>query len=88
MLWVKKLIKEDKNLLTNTPLYAILNTEIKKGIDIMKILKVLPYVLAWPFLVVINFVYCGVLGSIESIQDSNKEIQATWKTGKTWKERD
>lgn len=67
--------------------YDIINTEIKKGIDIMKILKVLLYVLAWPFLVVINFVYCGILGSIESIQDSNKEIQATWKTGKTWKER-
>ena len=65
----------------------IINIEIKKGIDIMKTLKVLPYILAWPVLAIVNFFYCGILGAIESAQDTNREIRATWATGKTWKER-
>lgn len=89
---MKKLSKNARKFLEKSldkfQKYDIINTEIKKGIDTMKTLKILPYVLAWPFLVIINFVYCGVLGAIESAQDSNREIQATWKTGKTWKERD
>lgn len=53
----------------------------------MKTLKVLPYILAWPVLAIVNFFYCGILGAIESAQDTNREIRATWATGKTWKER-
>lgn len=52
-----------------------------------KLLKILPYLLAYLPLAILNFFYAGVLGVLEYLEDSNREIKTTWRTGKTWKER-
>ena len=52
------------------------------------LLRIVFCVLALLPLAIINFFYSGILGCVESIQDTNQEIRITLIAGKTLEKKD